>query len=271
MKKVTYRRRQRGRRSNAKRKSGGRSRRNRNNDGIENKHYAQITETLELPNIDANATTTEYFHLGEFPRAFDLAKNFKFYRAKKVLWKYQPIYNIFGEGATGDTVPYIYTIMNRTQEIGNVYTIDQIQEMGGIPQKFSAPKVLTYTPNWCTPGLQAYKQTVVTVPEGPTKVISDIVSQGLTKHYGWLMTPVSDYSQMAPSDIAISSTMTNAQYLQEKVLPAQVLYNGHLVHVQQEIVGAVPEVGKVTCTVVWEFKGPKTEKLSVNQPLKNTV
>lgn len=227
-----------------------------NNPKIENRHYAQITETLQRVDAVSNNNTQEYFTLGDFPRAWSLATNFKFYRAKKVMYKYEPIYNVYGEGATTDTVPYMYTIMNRDQGNNQGLTIADFQKMGAIPQKFTSSKTIQYTPNWVAPGLQAFKTVRLATGEN---VVNDVVSQGTTKHYGYLATPDESVNIYSQNNIIETAGMITQGYQKTKAVEAQVIYNGHNVYFQQNDAGTLANVAKRTLTVVWEFRGPKVK------------
>lgn len=222
--------------------------------GIENKHYAQITETIELADLVSKTNNQEYFTLGTFKRALGISENFKFYRAKKVLFKYEPIYNVYGEGSTSDTIPYMYTVMNRDQDNNLTYTKADFQRMGALPYKFTATKIVQYTPNWICPGMQAFKTTTLTSGE---KVVSNIVQQGVTKCYKWLQTTDNSGNAYSENQIIQTGGMDTLTYQIPNNFASQVLYNGHNVYFDQNIVGDLATVAKRTITVVWEFKGAK--------------
>lgn len=224
--------------------------------GIENRHYAQITETVTLTDIVANTQYYECFQLNQFNRALNLAPNFKFYRAKKVIYKYEPIYNFFSEGAGGnETIPLSYMVMNRTQERFN-YSVGQLMEQGAVPRKFTNTQTISYVPNWCSQGLGAYTQA----PGGP---ITSINAQGLRKQFGWLACPAVN-GALDVNNMIISNTLSGSvpQVNPMSLYSTNTIYNGHLAFFQQQTVGAVTELCRRTVTVVWEFKGPKTYAVS---------
>jgi len=216
---------------------------------------ATITETVELGDSDVNINYDECFQLGQFQRASRLAENFKFYRAKLVMWKYEPIYNLYGE-AGGETIPLAYIVMNRTQE-KQEYTIDNYLEMGVIPKKFNSPLVLKYKPNWCSPGLIAQSKDI-------SGNVRDIIQQGVQKCFNWLMTPVDSLSAFRKSALIETNGLETLGYKQAENPAAQVIYNGHNIRFEQLIEGTDTTVARNTVTVVWEFKGPKTRPVSVN-------
>lgn len=227
-----------------------------------NKHYAQITETVELADSDVNTNYEESFQLGQFIRASRIAENFKYYRAKLVMWKYEPIYNLFGEG--GETIPLSYVVMNRTQEDKQGYDVDAYLEQGVIPKKFNSPLIVKYVPNWCSPGLVAQKKDI-------SGFVTDIIQQGATKHYGWLMTPTDSLSAFRKSEFVQTNGLITQGYSIATNPAAQVLYNGHLIRFEQLITGSDLTVARNTVTVVWEFKGPKTRNISLNDSSNNEV
>lgn len=224
--------------------------------GISNKHYATLTETVTLSDISANQTNYEVFQLNQFKRALSIAPNFKFYRAKFVLYKYEPIYNFFSEGNAGqETIPLAYMVMNRTQERFN-YTTGQLQEQGAIPRKFTSAISLKYKPNWCSQGLGAYTQA-------PGQPITSINAQGLQKQYGWLASPAVSGALDVTNPI-ISNTLTNNNTFPMAVYSTNTIYNGHIARFEQQTVGSIAELARRTVTVVWEFKGAKTNAISQN-------
>jgi len=120
------------------------------------KQMARIVETIEFPNMNPDTPNVHWFNLSEFPRAANVAPNFRWYRAKKVTWCIDAQYNTFQETTTGTgvTIPYMYVRMNRAQDSGSFNGNDLIA-MGAKPQKLIGRKIITYKPNWCSPGLLA--------------------------------------------------------------------------------------------------------------------
>lgn len=94
-------------------------------------------------------------------------------------------------------------------------------------------------------------------PGGP---ITSINAQGLRKCYDWLNSP------QYPGALDASSPLINSNLTAINVNPmatynAQTIYNGHCVYFDQaqSVAGGTPYVCRRTVTVVWEFKGPKTD------------
>jgi len=226
---------------------------------------AHIHEVVEFNDINANTVQGLNFSLFQFPRASQLSPNFKWYRASKVEWMIDPNYNVFSEGAVGGiangstSVPYLYHRMNRNQD-GFVYTIKNLQAMGAKPVKFTKQLKFIYKPNWCSPGLSSYA-----TQSGTGTPIANLRQQGLTPQYGWLM---SDDSLPVDTSGSINNLSTSeVQGFSGAFAPPQtsgmtavttngVLYNGSDIFIDQydSQIGTV--LGRITCKVTWEFKGP---------------
>lgn len=207
--------------------------------------YASIVETITDGNDDylPNSLYPETFTLANFDRAKALAVNFQYYRAKSVTYTYEPLYNTFQEGSTG-TKPYIYMMMNRTQ-LQYTGGLPQIQHSGGRPKPFTSLFKVTYTPNWCSPGL------IATDHDNPTNGVTQL---GAQKQYQWLACPTSDPGTGNGNDV--NDTAINVSNLFTEpisVVTNNVKYNGHLVYIDQP--GTSAAIARVTIQVHWEFKG----------------
>ena len=244
--------------------------------------YAKIVETIEFTELDADSPYQNTFFLAQFYRATTLAKNFQFYKAAKVKWEYMPFYNTFQEGNSTGTVgkPQMYFIMNRDQDPywSNRAPADALfsmQSSGVDPVPFTTNREIIYKPNWCSPGLSALTFATVADPQGqPVKAVSNVISLGLKKQFGWLATPDKD-AYFAPGQynpvedfVAYAPGVTAAP-----TANAGVIYNGHNIYISQEGEPDTP-VCKIVCTVEWHFKGPKNnynedQKLQVKPSLSH--
>ena len=224
------------------------------------RQYATIVETLASNDVFADTAYQAQFQLSDFYRATTVAKNFKFYRAKKVKWEYMPLYNTFQEGLLGANSvgkPQFYMLMNREQdtEFSTLAPIDAlfaIQCGGADPTPFIKNKELIYRPNWNSPGLSAYQFT----PNPPgLGTVNGLVSLGSKRQYGWLPTPNDDVYR-SPDRPNFIADPTQSVYTTAPQLNGGVVYMGHNFYIQQ---ANEPnnKVGKVICTVEWEFKGGK--------------
>jgi len=211
---------------------------------------ARIKETIAFGNIDAATAYSFTFTLNQFARASTLSTNFKWYKASRVQWTLEPLFNTFTDDGTPQTVPYMYMTMNRTQDAVGLNLLD-LQAMGCRPQKLTSKKTLTYKPNWCSPGLLTYSRD-------ENAYIRELRQNGLKAQYAWLNCP--NTNEAISPYIQAETTPIEDQYNpllpdQVKVLPAQVVYNGHNIYIDQALASQLP-VARLICTVHWEFKGP---------------
>lgn len=208
--------------------------------------YASIVETIdEGASALPNTLQSNFFSLLQFDRAKSLACQFQYYRAKKVTFVYTPFYNTYQEGVSGFTKPYMYTLMNRTQQF-MLGGLPQLQHSGARPKPFTSVIKHSYTPNWCSPGLVA-RTNNDNVP---------IANIGNQAQYGWLATPFSDPGSGAgPTgytlEAAQSSALPNIDL--PVVVPSAVVYNGHITYIDQP--GSSAPVYNLLIQVHWEFKG----------------
>jgi len=219
---------------------------------------AKIIETVEFNDLTSNQVIHANFAIGQFERASALAPNFKFYKAAKVSWNLEPLYNVFQEGTTSAlSVPYLYTVMNRTQDaVGQV--VGDLQAMGARPKKLVAKHTTTYRPNWCSPGLTTYSRSM-TAPY----FVTAVQNMGLKTQYGYLPCPntntgsVGTTSAMSPDWFPNSTIAPGEVSLPAQISLNQVVYNGHAYFIDQLVNAAADiKVARLTCTVEWHFKDP---------------
>jgi hypothetical protein len=237
-----------------------------------NKQFATILETTTFDKFVSNEATSFNFNLSQFPRASALSVNFKWYKAVKVTWTLTPLYNTFQDGTTGTEVsaPYLYNVMNRTQDSINL-TLEDIQAMGAKPTKLTSKRAISYTPNWCSPGLTTFTQDRDRIN------LVGVTQQGLKAQYSYLACPddfrldpnIGEF--ITPNDpripvIGINSGMNS-------VNANQVMYNGHILYADQ-LVSTGPDqqpIAQIVATVHWVFKDPHFtkfvgESMKVSQP-----
>jgi len=244
---------------------------------------ARIVETVEFADNFPLLAYQNVFSLASFPRAATLAMNFQFYKAAKVTWSYEPLYNTFQEAtpAVGTVVskPYIYTIMNRVQNLRAGATLENIQACGAKPQALISKKSITYKPNWCSPGLMA-----VQPGSSPIAPINAMLQQGLKCQYGWLASAgtanfINGPNGAGVGEATVSSNQTNQMYItpdpnatvwsqNTSVATNNVLYNGHVTYIDQASPGSSQTpICRLTATVEWHFKGANfNQKITVPTP-----
>lgn len=204
---------------------------------------ATIIETIEFQDVSANIVEYNSFTLAEFPRAMAVASNFEFYKADKVIWTYEPLYNTFQDSVGGISKPYMYIAMNRRQRGMANPTLANIQAMGAQPMTLSSKKEVIYRPNWTSPGLTFHAAN--TQP-------SNTFTQGAKIQYSWLQTQPGTPSPISGQPTGGANPAPYGDYMQA----ANAVYNGHLTYVDQAVApGDKPKVARLTCTVHWKFKG----------------
>jgi len=222
----------------------------------------RVIETYEAVDINSNQGTQHVFNLAQFARASNIATNFKWYRAARVTWTYDPLYNTFQDGVNAASKPYMYTVMNRAQQENtiNMGTVQQFQSTGARPTPFITQKKISYKPNWCSPGLLQVRTN--------TDGSKDYSSNGLQPQYGWLATPnqlrkATQADQIAGDSGDYPTYLSNpppggANVVNSFVYNNMVIYNGHHTFIDQKFTGGetpIDPVARLTVTVVWEFKG----------------
>lgn len=220
---------------------------------------ARIQETVEFTDIQADQIYNFTFNLSQFQRASALAPSFKFYKAARVEWRIDALYNTYQEGSAGLAMPYLYSTMNRTQS-AQPLNIQDLQAMGAKPKKFVGAHKMVYRPNWCTPGMLL---TSPVAGSGSLVVAAPITTNGLKAVYDWISSPEGNpgINKSAGNPIEfyglnpVPGFTTGSQPLQN--VPNQCVYNGHVLFVDQLIPTTTPQtIGRVTCTVTWLFKEP---------------
>jgi len=224
-------------------------------------------ETLEFADLAVKNSYECVFSLSQFPRACAVAASFQWYKAAKVTWTYEPCFNTFQSGAAATSKPYLYIVMNRTQNQNNLPALNQIQACGAKPVALVSTRKITYKPNWCSAGLLAVAPT----PDPPSAQ-KQYLAQGLQAQYGWLASsgvvatimngnpagsqavfnpPLITAPFMNPTNQSLDGTNTTIA-----ISTNGPVYNGHTTFIDQEYAGAQPNViARLTCQVEWVFKG----------------
>jgi len=223
---------------------------------------ATIIETISPQPITANGLVGEAtFSLGEFPRALETSLLFKYYKAEYVEWEYTPQYNVFQEDLTetNPQVPYMYSIMNRSQD-GNVVpaglSVQFMESQGAVPKKFTNKVVIRYKPNWCSTSFAM--QRLNTSPNTP--FLDALAFTGVTNNYGWLSCPDSagDGSARTTENIIQPGPTTfPAGFNIPQNFPQATVYNGHYHYFAQgPNTSLTNAVANVVIRVKWVFKQP---------------
>lgn len=218
---------------------------------------AKIVETIEFNSVAPNVTQGCVFSIAQFQRARTLATNFRWYKPTHVTWTIEPQFNVYQSGISNPTVPYIYTIMNRSQD-DTYQNLNDMLTQGARPRKLVGPYKMSYRPNWCSPGLMA--QNVVSIPGVFGGALNNVFIQGLKPEYGWLQAP--NYPGAFPGQppsirptMYLNATISNTGVSNQA---SATFFNGHQFYIEQSVPsGATTPVYKITCQVHWAFKDPK--------------
>lgn len=187
--------------------------------------------------MTANADVNYAFSLSLFDRATAVSKNFKYYRAKRVVYTYLPDYITFQSGAGAVSLPQVSMLMNRTGDT-SLWTPAEYDAQGAVPKQFNKKMVVAYTPNI----VQSIQY--ISALTGPTPFIGNVGSRPV---YGeWIATGTYGRDVNIPAGSVALSENNN-----------QMLYQGHsmLWSVTSTAPGE-PALGTCFCEVEWEFKDP---------------
>jgi len=228
------------------RRGRGRARRSNQTSGaLSNiKHYARITEAVNFTPMNANIDYNYSFSLSLFERALAVSKNFKFYRAKRVVWTYLPDYNTFQASAGNLSLPQVSMIMNRTGDATS-WTPAEYDAQGAVPKQFSKKMVIAYSPNI----VQSIQYISVA---GATPFTGNVGARPVYRE--WIATGTYN-TQVTTPGLPQVNLLVNAN--------TQMLYQGHSMYWNvTSTAPSEPALGTVYCEVEWEFKDP----LFVNPP-----
>jgi len=227
---------------------------------------ASIVETVQFQDINPLQMSLRTFSLHDFDRARLISLNFRNVKAAMVEWTYEPLYNVFQDGAASASKPYLYFKMNRSLDKTIPANLADMRAMGATPRAMASTIKIKYRPNWNSPGLSVYTTSggAVTRP----------VQLGQKVEYGWLQN--SPYLQTQDSQGAVivpitarrnpgdlqhqqSGQLTTYGYQQITNWTDFVQYSGHNEFFDQAIQqGSDPDtrIARLTCTVHWIFKDP---------------
>lgn len=227
---------------------GRRRRANQTSGALTNvKHYARITEAVNFTPMAPNQDYNYAFRLALFDRATAVSKNFKYYRAKRVVWTYLPDFNTFQSGGA-ITLPQVSMLMNRTGDT-TLWTPAEYDAQGAVPKQFNKKIRIAYNPNICQ-SIQYIAQ-----PTGiPAPFLGNIGTRPVYNE--WIATGTYSTDNPAPPFLSPSTANHNNE----------MLYQGHSMLFEVTVPGTVTSLGSVFCEVEWEFKDP----LFVSSPTSTT-
>lgn len=207
---------------------------------IHTKQYARCVEVVPFTQPTANTDVNYQFNISQFDRAKAIAQNFKFYRAKRVVWTMLPEYNVFQSGAGSVSLPTMSFIMNRTGD-NTAWTVAEYDAQGAVPTTFAKKRVIAYKPNLVQPFNVAVNVSVAGLPTtaavGNTPVYDKWIGTG-----GYLVDNPNPGSG-GPIPLAIRGDVTP--------------YYGHAIYwYATSTAPSEPKLATIFCEVEWEFKDP---------------
>lgn len=213
------------------------------------KNVARITEATNLTALAMNTDFNYAFCLKQFDRALALSKCFKYYRAKRCVWRYLPLANTYQDGGIGN-VPQLQMIMNRTGD-NTAWTPLEYDAQGATAETFTKQKTISYKPN-LVQAVQVRADTAVVanpvtgfIP--PIPIASSNLKQVGTRplYNAWLSTPFSTVETVAGDANSLLNIYADGN--------AELLYWGHSIYVTGR---SAANVATVFLEVEWEFKDP---------------
>lgn len=218
------------------------------NPAVQNVQTAKMVETWDRGIVASNAAYMNTIEITRFPRAMAMAKLFKFYRAKRVIYEYRPDQNTFQGGAGQVAIPYAYYIMNRSGANSSGQAINQYLASGARPIKFTQKILVSYKPN-----------TVHIADVVMTQLQGQNISIGRTPIYdAWYAT---DGLANPPAYTGSITAIGVPGPTQPAISLSVVQYFGHDI-IFEQTQGAEADIGSLTVTVEWEFKVPNFQAIT---------
>lgn len=105
---------------------------------------ASMTEVQSTPGQLASNTSYSIYNvsLSSLTRARDVAKGYQFYRIKRITLVIKPTQDTFVQG--GNSVPYLYYMIDRVKQFAAGFTIDQLKAMGAKARRVD-DKIITFS------------------------------------------------------------------------------------------------------------------------------
>ena len=226
--------------------------------------HASIVESVPANPLSSQTLYGNIFALNQFPRAQQVAVNYRWYKAEYVEYEYTPFANVFS-AESASTIPYMFSAMNRTQRadipVDSANYERFMLSQGATPKKFTNKIVIRYKPNWCAAGLQAYTTSNVS----GTTVVTSIAQVGQKQSYDWLPCPDSNG---IPGSIYPSQTNYNNVPFGSVAgtLVNSVTYNGHQTLFLQASPVDPTEVADLVIRVKWVFKDAAPQWQTLREP-----
>lgn len=210
------------------------------------KDRASCVTSVEFDDLNLLTSYATQFDIMSFDRALSLAAQFQFYRATKVEYIYEPLFNTYQEGAGGISIPYLYYSMNRKGAETQIASKEALMRRGAVPIKFTKRIEIGYKPNTLMGTVAGHQ-----ISPGSNDSIL---------HQGWSYTPVYDKWQstevLTTGSFQVAPAAANTDITRAYARPTT--YYGHDFFIDQHAGDGDKFAGKLTARVHWEFKMPAT-------------
>lgn len=216
---------------------------------------ATVIEAFEEPVGVTEGGSWVNHQLSESPRALAVAKNFRFYRCKKVEVAFIPYANVF---AGGTAFPELYMQVDRTQNAPGGGGISApvpskaiMLSRGVMPIKWTSPVTKSYVPSVLR------NENFIQNVSGSVLSVASIAS-----------TPVK-YKWYATQQQFLGPPNNAASQIEPSWGPQFLKYFGMAYFIDQPLAAVGAVLGSIKIKVHWEFKQPlvTAEPSSVNDPL----
>lgn len=114
--------------------------------------HATCSVNLGLQGLTSGQAYTGYSStLANYPRAITIAEGYQLYRIKRITYKFSPLFDTF-TNASSSTVPYLYWMIDRTQQMAGVLKNGaQFRQLGAKPIRFDDKTItISFRPNVLT-------------------------------------------------------------------------------------------------------------------------
>lgn len=122
--------------------------------------FAGVSETIPAINGQSNlfscnaAYSARSTTLTQFRRAVAVAQGYQYYRITKLEFKFKPTVDTFAAGgATPQSVPHLYYMVDKGANVPSTFTIDTLKSMGAVPKRLDDK---TINISWKPSALQEY-------------------------------------------------------------------------------------------------------------------
>lgn len=100
------------------------------------KNVAKASQILKMTQLQSGAIySVANLSLRAFDRLTNIGRNYQFYRIAKVVFRFKPLYDMFGQNLAQGSVPYFYFIIDKGYNLSaqNTATFNALRDAGAKP------------------------------------------------------------------------------------------------------------------------------------------